>query len=179
MRRSARQALGVPRPTRVSSVPLPASRIHRCPGPYIANTTEWRQSCAADSWRMWSSVLARTLCVKSGGRCSRRSSTRRPGAEGAVRSSVPASPVSTVGAPRGSMMVSPTARGRARVACPHHLAPDHRRPPQEGVEHVTRSMATKRAQVSSSTAEPAWWQVKCFMSPRTLWDALRGYLLHQ
>ena len=36
---------------------------------------------------MWSSVLAgsrRTLCVKSGGRCSGRSSTCRPGAEGAV-----------------------------------------------------------------------------------------------
>ena len=33
----------------------------------------------------------------------------------------------------------------------HTLAPDHERPPQEGVEHVTRSMATKRAQVSSSS----------------------------
>ena len=71
--------------------------------------------------------------------------------------SVPATPESAVGAPRGRMMVSPSAGVRAGVACPHRLhtlAPDRRRPPQEGVEHVTRSMATKRAQVSKSTTKP-------------------------
>ena len=36
------------------------------------------------------------------------------------------------------------------MACPHRLhtlAPERRRPPQEGVEQVTRSMAVNRAQV--------------------------------
>ena len=99
-------------------------------------------------WGMWSSVLAwsrRTLCVKSGGGCNGGSSARGPGSEGALWSSATASPASAVGAPRDPMMVSPTARGRAGVACSHRLqtlAPDRRRPPQEGVKRVTGSIGT-------------------------------------
>ena len=120
---------------------------------------------------MWSSVLAgsgRTLCVKSSDRCSEGSSTRRPGAGGAVWSSAPASPTVAVDAPRGSMMMSTTGWRHTKLSCPHRLqtlAPALRRPPQDGVEHVTRSMATNRTLVSSSTAEPTCWRVMCFMSP--------------
>ena len=71
---------------------------------------------------------------------------------GSGLSSAHVSPTVAVDAPRGHMMMSPTAGGRVKLACPHRLL---RRPAQEGVEHVTRSMATNRAQVSSSTEEPA------------------------
>ena len=131
---------------------------------------------------MWSSVLAgsrRTLWVKSGGSCSSSSSTRALGASGAVLSSAPATPASAVGAQRGPVMMSPTAGGRAGVACPHRLhtlAPERGRPPQEGVEHVTRSMATKRPQVSLSTTEPVWWWVMCLMKPLALWNPCNSRL---
>ena len=56
----------------------------------------------------------------------------------------------------------------------HTLLPDRRRPTQEGVEHehVTRSMGTNRAQVSSSTTEPVWWWVMCLIRPLALWKPL-------
>ena len=47
----------------------------------------------------------------------------------------------------------------------HTWAPARRKLSQEGVEQVTRSMATNRAQVSSSTTEPVWWWVMCLMRP--------------
>ena len=100
--------LRVLRPTGASSVPLPASRSHHCPGPCLASTAvaaimRWRQL-----GEMWSSVLARSrqsLCVESSGRCNWGSSTCAPGVGGAAPSTAPATPASAVGAPRGSMMV--------------------------------------------------------------------------
>ena len=80
------------------------------------------------------------------------------------------------------MMISPTAGGRPKITYPHRqhtLAPDRRRQPQEGVERVTRSKATSRAQVSSSTTELVWWWVACLMRPLALWKPLRGHLLSQ
>ena len=119
------------------------------------------------------SVLARsrrTLCVKSSG--SWGSSTRRPGVGGAVLSSAPATPPSAVGAPRGKMGVSPTGSGLpASIAYSRSHRP---RPPQEGVEHVTRSTVTKRAQVSSSTTEPVCWWVMCLIRQLALWKPREG-----
>ena len=67
-------------------------------------------------------------------------------------------------------MMSPTAGGRAWVACPHRshtLVPDRWIPPHEGVEQP-RSMAMNKAQVSSSTTEPVWWCVMCLINPLAL-----------
>ena len=57
----------------------------------------------------------RILWVKSIGSCSWGSSTRAPGMGAAVPSSTPATPAAAVGAPRGPMMMSRTAGGRAWV----------------------------------------------------------------
>ena len=53
------------------------------------------------------------------------------------------------------------------MACPHRLhtlAAERRRPPKEGVEQVTRSMATNRAEVPhealGALEAPAWALVK-------------------
>ena len=75
----------------------------------------------------------------------RRGSTRRLGADFG-------------GDAQGPMMTSPIAGGRAGLAWPHRLhtlARARRRPPQEGVEQVTRSMATNRAQVSLELGQTA------------------------
>ena len=45
-------------------------------------------------------------------------------------------------------MTSPTAGGRAEVACLHRLhtlAPEFRRPPHEGVEQMTRSSGCEQS----------------------------------
>ena len=79
------------------------------------------------------------------------------------------------GSAQGPMMSSRTAGGLARVAWTHRLqtlAPARRSPPQVGVVKATRSIATNREQVVSSTVVPACWYV---MRAKPL----RGHLLHQ
>ena len=108
-------------PARVLSVPLQTLSIRYCPGPCLANTAPQQRSCASDNWRECGVFAGseRILCVKSGGKFTEGSSTRRQGEGRVVWSSAPVSPTVAVDAPRGSMMMSPTAGGRAELGCPH------------------------------------------------------------
>ena len=110
---------------------------------------------------MWSSVLAgseRTLRVKSSTWRSEGSSTRRPGGGGGL---VLGAHLANGGRGRAKGLHDdvPHRGGPCQAGLPAPIADSRSRPPntttEEGVEHVTRSMATNRAQVSSSTAEPA------------------------
>ena len=90
--------------------------------------------------KMWSSVLAgsrRILCVKSGGRCSWGSSTRVPGVGGAVLSA--SHPGVSRGGAKGDGVTH--RRGPRRGGLPAPIAYSRSR------DALTRSMATKRAQV--------------------------------
>ena len=75
---------------------------------------------------------------------------KRSGAKEAPDSSALALLTAPIEASRRAMMTSPTAGGGAGLAWPQRLqtlAPARRRPPQDGVEWVTRLMATNRGWV--------------------------------
>ena len=83
---------------------------------------------------------------------------------------------------RGPMMQSPTPGRRAGVGWKHLLhvrAPSRRNTPHVKSVQVTRSTATRRARVGSSTGVLVCCVVKWRMRPGIVANPRRGHLLHQ
>ena len=155
--------------------------IVTAPGHALPALRGGRRSCASDTLEgMWS-------CVLAGSRRTPLGEVRRQVQLAQFNACVGRGWSSAVLGARHAnanraMMMSPTAGGRAGVACPHRLHtlnPDRLEATTGGGRARGALDGHEEGAGSSSTTEPVWWWVLCPTRPLPLWKPLRGHLLHQ